>query len=303
MNLTVWLGSAAIACSFPILWWAFQNPQQSSSRAARANLATQRRPNSYREAVLERPATERLLDPILSKLASVAARFLPSTWFNRVDERLATSGLIGRFRGEQVIGAKVLGVIIVLFIFGARTVAEPSASAAVRLALAVAGVWFVPDLLLTARGDRRVDAIDRELPDILDQLTISVEAGLGFEAAMARIGERADTNLAQELARTMQDIQLGVSRLDALEGLSSRTRSNDVRSFVLALRQSERMGVPLAKTLRIQAQEMRSKRRLRAEEAAYKLPVKMIFPLGLCILPALFIVILAPAFIQISDLF
>ena len=303
MNLTVWLGSAAIAAAFPILWWAFQNPQATSSRAVKANLDTTRRSSSYREAVLDRPATERLLDPILQRLARLAMRFLPSTWFDRIDDRLATSGLLGRFRAEQVVGAKVLGVILVLILFSAGIASDPTATGLLRLLGGVAAVWFLPDLLLSARGDRRVDAINRELPDILDQLTISVEAGLGFEAAMARIGIRADTTLGDEFGRTMQDIQLGVSRLDALEGLAARTKSEDVRTFVLALRQAERMGVPLAKTLRIQAQEMRSKRRLRAEEAAYKLPVKMIFPLGLCILPALFIVILGPAAIQISELF
>ena len=152
-------------------------------------------------------------------------------------------------------------------------------------------------------GDRRTDAITRDLPDVLDQLTISVEAGLGFEAALARISAKGDSALSTEFGRMLQDIKLGVPRSDALGQLATRVGVDDLRHVVLALRQAEKLGVPLAKTLRAQSMEMREKRKFRAEEAAYKLPVKMIFPLGFCILPALFIVILGPAAIRISRLF
>lgn len=302
MNTTVWLGSAALASSIPLLWWSFQGNSQKSAKAAKDNLVAGREV-SYREAVLERPATERLLDPIFRRLSRFAYRFFPSTWFDRVNDRLATAGMLGRFTGEQVVGAKMLLAIVLGLLLGIGALQEPSVNTIAYLVGGVAVAWFLPDLLLSSRGDRRVRDIDRELPDILDQLTISVEAGLGFEAAMARIAEKTKSALGFEFGRTMQDIQLGVGRLDALQELTERTKSNDVRQVVLALRQAERMGVPLANTLKIQSQEMRTKRRLRAEEAAYKLPVKMIFPLGLCILPALFIVILGPAVIQISRLF
>ena len=216
---------------------------------------------------------------------------------------MATAGQLGRYRSEQVIGLKTLLAMLLGLWRGVGAMQSPSLLNIVFLIGGVTLGWFVPDLLLSSRGERRVIEIERELPDVLDQLTISVEAGLGFEAAMARIGDKGDSNLSYEFARTMQDIQLGVGRIEALEDFSARTESTDVRHFVLALRQAERMGVPLAKTLRIQAGEMRVKRRLRAEETAMKLPVKMIFPLGFCIFPALFIVILGPAVLQISRLF
>lgn len=304
MPLTVWLGAACVGTAIPLLWWSLQGSPQRTSRAAQANLVAGRSgPTTYRAAVLERPSTERLLDPILHRLAGLGLRFLPSNWFARIDGRLAKAGLLGRYKTEQVVGAKILLVLVGIFWFGLAALQETTAMN-VLIAVAAVGIgWFIPDLLLASRGDRRVLAINRELPDVLDQLTVSVEAGLGFEGAMARIARKNRGYLAEEFGRTIQDIQFGVPRVDALEDMSERTQSDDVRHFVLALRQAERMGVPLARTLRIQAGEMRVKRRLRAEEAAYKLPVKLIFPLGFCIFPALFIVILGPAFIQIKRIF
>ena len=163
--------------------------------------------------------------------------------------------------------------------------------------------FFVPDLLLRSMADRRQEKILDDLPDVLDQLTMSVEAGLGFESAIAKISERETHPLAQELGRMIQDIRLGKPRSDAMAELATRVDVQDLRTVILSLRQSEKLGVPLAKTLRIQADEMRTKRKFRAEEKAHKLPIKMIFPLGMCILPALFIVILGPAAIQISEVF
>lgn len=302
MNYSVWLGSAALATSIPLLWWSFQGDRKVNTQAVKNNLRTTA-PTGYRGAVLDRPAAERILDPLLRRLARIALRFFPSTWFDRLDERLAKAGLLGRFRPEQVVGAKMLLAIVLSLWLGAGALADPTVSSIAFFAVGVTLAWFLPDLLLASRGDRRVETIERELPDILDQLTVSVEAGLGFEAAMARIGDRNRGQLSGEFARSLQDIRLGMSRLEALQGLSERTKSDDVHNLVLALRQAENMGVPLAKTLRTQSDGLRIKRRLRAEEAAYKLPVKMIFPLGLCILPALFIVILGPAFIQISEVF
>lgn len=303
MPLFVWVACAALGMSLPLLWWSLQSSSPSASKSARENLVAGREVSSYRAAVLERSGTERLLDPILHKLAGLGRRFLPTTWFDTIDDRLATAGLLGRITGEQVVGAKVLATLLAVLLLGLPAMQEPTPWS-VGFALGTPLVaWFAPDILLGGRADRRVKTIERELPDVLDQLTISVEAGLGFEAAMARIGDKGNSVLSLEFARTLQDIKLGVNRVDALEDLAERTQSGDVRHFVLALRQAERMGVPLARTLRIQAEEMRTKRRLRAEEAALKLPVKLIFPLGLCIFPALFIVIVGPAFLQISRIF
>ena len=164
-----------------------------------------------------------------------------------------------------------------------------------------AGAFSLPDFVLSRRANERQAQIDLELPDMLDQMVVSVEAGLGFESAISRMVDRHDDPLSYEFGRMLRDIRLGTSRGDALNAVADRTQAQDVRTMVLTLRQADAMGVPLARSLRNLAADMRNKRRLRGEEQAHKLPVKMIFPLGLCILPAMFIVMLGPAIVSFSD--
>ncbi len=142
-----------------------------------------------------------------------------------------------------------------------------------------------------------------ELADTLDQMTIAVEAGLGFESAMARAGRNGKGPLAEELVRTLQDIAVGQPRRDAYLALAERTGVPDLRRFIRAVVQADAYGVSIADVLRTQAQEMRLKRRQRAEEKAMQIPVKVIFPLILCILPTLFIVLLGPAVLRIIGIF
>jgi tight adherence protein C len=163
--------------------------------------------------------------------------------------------------------------------------------------------YFVPDLLLHSQGAKRQEAIELELPSTLDQMLISVEAGLGFESAMARAGQNGNGPLAAELLRTLQDMQVGRSRREAYVAMAERTGAPDLRSFVRAVVQADAYGVAIASVLRTQAKQMRIKRRQRAEEKAMKLPIKVLFPLMLCILPVLFIVILGPAVINIIAAF
>jgi tight adherence protein C len=161
--------------------------------------------------------------------------------------------------------------------------------------------WFAPDGLLGGRADRRQKAIRQALPDTLDQVTISVEAGLGFEAALARTARSGEGPLAEELLRTLQDVQAGMSRAEAMKRLVDRTDVDELRHFVLAIVQAESYGVPIAQVLRVQSHELRVKRRQQAEERAQKLPVKILFPVVLCILPTMFIVLLGPAAIRVAN--
>ena len=138
---------------------------------------------------------------------------------------------------------------------------------------------------------------------MIDQITVSVESGLGFDSAMARAARAGTGVFAEELRRVMQDMQVGLSREAAFDRLLGRTDVADLRHVVLAIRQSDRYGLPLADTLAVQAEELRDKRRARAEERAMKIPVKIVFPLVFCILPALFVVVLGPAFLKINDVF
>ena len=155
--------------------------------------------------------------------------------------------------------------------------------------------YFVPELLLHSRGQERQQAIAIELADTLDQMTISVEAGLGFEAAMAQTARNGRGALAEEMVRTLQDIAVGQPRRDAYLALAERTQVEDLGRFVRAVLQADAYGVSIADVLRTQAAEMRLKRRQRAEEKAMQIPVKVMFPLVLFILPSLFIVVMGPA--------
>src|SRR4029453_223232 len=164
-------------------------------------------------------------------------------------------------------------------------------------------LYFLPDLLIYNTGIKRQEAIQLEFPNTLDQMLISVEAGLGFEAAMERASSYGTGPLALELMRTLQDIQVGRPRQEAYEAMAERSTVADVRSFVLAVIQADKYGIGLANVLRAQAKQARVKRRQKAEEKAMKLPVKVLFPLMFCIFPVLFIVLLGPAVIKIIQMF
>jgi tight adherence protein C len=163
--------------------------------------------------------------------------------------------------------------------------------------------FFVPDLLLMSRGQERQEKIQLALADTLDQMTISVEAGLGFEGAMAKAGTNGEGPLAEEFIRTLQDMSIGRSRKDAYLALGERTTSADLRRFTRSVIQADTYGLAIADVLRVQAAEMRLRRRQHAEEKAMKVPVKVLFPLVFCILPVLFIVLLTPAVIGIAKAF
>src|SRR5690606_17446248 len=163
--------------------------------------------------------------------------------------------------------------------------------------------WVTPELLLFSKGQERRQAIQETLPDMMDQLTIAVEAGLGFEAALAHVARHGSGPLSDELIRTLQDIQVGRPRRQAYSDLAERTQVQDLGRFVRALNQAETNGISIARVLSTQAREMRIKRRQRAEEKAMKIPVKVVFPLILFILPVLFIVIMGPAAINIIEAF
>ena len=163
--------------------------------------------------------------------------------------------------------------------------------------------YFVPDILIRNYAQKRREAIKLELPNALDQMLISVQAGLGFESAMARAGQNGKGPLADELIRTLQDIQVGRSRKEAYLAMAQRVDVPDLRSFVRAVVQADTYGIAIAKVLESQAKDMRVKRRQRAEEHAMKMPVKMLFPLIFFILPTLFIVVLGPTVLSIMEVF
>jgi tight adherence protein C len=297
MPIPVILAAAAIAAAVPLLWWSVASARPLVDRAA---LAGPRGTADLRSSLLDRSAQERAVKPTIAILARLGRRLTPLGWVDGLDRRLTLAGRPPAWPLERVLAAKIL-LGVGGFLLGFLYFADNRSLVWLLLWGGMTALgYFAPDLLLQSQGQKRQEAVRNELPDTLDQMTIAVEAGLGFESAMARAGTAGRGVLAQELVRTLQEIQIGVPRAKALRNLSDRTDAPDLRHFVLAVVQAEGYGIPVADVLRTQAAELRVKRRQRAEERAMKIPVKVVFPLVLCILPTLFIVILGPAAIQIS---
>lgn len=237
---------------------------------------------------------------------AVAARLVgaaPTGYLRALEHQIVLAGRPAGWTVDRMVIAKPLLVAASASLAALWIAADP-----VTLRLAVGGIvvllsFFLPDLLIVSRAQKRQELIQLALPDTLDQMTIAVEAGLGFESAMAKAGTNGTGPLAEELVRTLQDMSIGRSRTDAYEALGGRTSSVDLRRFTRSVIQADVYGIAVADVLRVQAGEMRLKRRQRAEEKAMKVPVKVIFPLVFCILPVLFIVLLTPAVLSTIEAF
>ena len=301
LPLSVWLGAAAIAVALPVLWWSVSSARDNPG--VRTRLATARS-TDLRELNLARPASERVLRPGVSTLGRLGRRLTPVGSIDSLQQKINAAGVGATWPVERVLAFKVIGGGALGLLGFLRWASEPGRIDLFVLgcALGVAG-YMLPDIWLGNRGRARMDEISTELPDVLDQITISVEAGLGFEAALAHVAQGIEGPLGEEFRRTLHDIRLGMTREQAFGLLLERVDVEELRHFVLALQQAERLGVPIADVLRTQSAELRVIRRQRAEENAQKLPVKMIFPLIFCILPALVMVVLAPAIFDFSDSF
>lgn len=233
----------------------------------------------------------------------LAHRLAPPGVVARLDHQLSLAGRPPAWSLDRILLAKLVlpflaAALGVLFVSN-----DPSTGRFLLAGTVLAVSHFIPDLLLKSKGQERQTKIGLELPDTLDQMTIAVEAGLGFEAAMMRAANNGAGPFAEELTRTLQDMQFGQSRREAYLALAERSTVADLRRFLRAVIQADAYGIAIADVLRTQANEMRLKRRQRAEEKAMKIPVKVIFPLMLCILPALFIVLLGPVVIQMMTAF
>lgn len=299
MDPIVVLGSAAVVASIAVLWWALSGPRP--ARAA-VDLTDHTSPvTDLRAMALERGAGDRAADPLLVRLGRYAGRHSPRTQIVALERRLLLAGTPQGWTVERVLAAKVLLAGACGVLGGLWFVASPGFFVLLFAgALFVLG-WFVPDLVLRQKADTRQAAVRRSLADAVDQLTVTVQAGLGLDTALARVAHRTRGPLGEELMRVGQDVRAGMSRSAALTAMADRVRVPEVGHVVLAIAQSERLGVPVARTLTVLAQELRVKRRQYAEEQASKLPVKILFPTVLCILPALFIVVLGPAAMKILD--
>ena len=244
----------------------------------------------------------RVLTPFSSGFMGLIRKYTPIGYVESTRHKLVLAGNPPGYEVDRLLILKVVGaasglVWVPLIIWG---VALSGTTALFAIALLWVGSFLMPDLSLGRKIEARQKEIARRLPDILDLLVISVEAGLGFEQAIDRTSNAVPGPLSEEFRRMLQETRVGASRADALRALDQRTEVPELRSFILAMLQADTFGVSIARILRAQADEMRVRRRLAAQELAQKAPIKMLFPLVLCIFPAMFVVVLGPAFISIS---
>lgn len=257
---------------------------------------------SLEEIELSQPFSERVLVPLVNRIGEVSARFTPQKAIQDTDRKMELAGNpwpidAATFLAIRFILAVVMGGLAIWLFLGSAT--WNTTDKIMLIGGATVAGFYLPHIMLTTRITRRQKEIRNAMPDALDLLTICVEAGLGFDAAMSKVAEKWETELSLAFARVIREIQLGKVRREALKDMSDRLGIPELTSFVAAIIQSEQLGVSLAKVLRIQADQMRLKRRQRAEEEAHKAPIKMIIPLALLVFPSIMIIILTPAVIQI----
>lgn len=295
------VGSVFVAMTGLVLWVGFGIVR--ARKAATERLAVYGSAELIRDETLKKPVAERAIAPVMLAVGRVLARFTPVGWLKKTQRRIVLAGSPGNLDANSWAVIKLLtsvGAVILWFFL--QDGLEFRMKVLTFALLAVLG-FFGPDVWLTRKVDDRRLAMQRALPDVLDLLVISVEAGLGFDSALARVVATVPGPLSEEFFRMLQETRVGVSRRDAMRHLTDRTDLDELRSFLLAMMQAEAFGVAIAQVLRVQADEMRIQRRQRAQEKAFAAPVKMVFPLVFCIFPALFIVLLGPAAIQIYNTF
>ncbi len=307
MSPTLLLG-AALLCAGMILSLSVIGVVTSERRGvARSVAAVQALDSapSVLKAEIEQPFIERVIAPLGERLVGLGRKLVRADTAQKIQYQLNVAGNPPAWDVNRILGIKVL----CLALFGGLgflyllTAGWPFYRVVIATALISVLGYVLPNLLLSNAGQKRSKLMRNGLPDAMDLLTISVEAGLGFDAAVSRVAKNGDGPLNAEFARLLQEMQLGVGRVDAMRFMAERTSLPDLKSFCSAMVQADSLGIPIARVLRIQSQEMRTKRRQRAEEKAQQVPVRIMIPLVLFILPCLFIVILGPAGIQIAQTF
>lgn len=302
-QLVLFVGLGAIFLALTLLLGtigAFTAERSQVGRSLAAVRALESSPLSLRRDA-DRSFEERVLGPATIRLSRLGRRITARGQTDKYRRKLELAGSPTRWDTDRVLAVKVLGLLAGLLI-GAGISFLMSLHALVFLGVTTIATligFFAVDMWLYQRAYDRRDRLRKELPDALDLLTISVEAGLAFDSALAQVARNTVGPLADEFFRVLQEMQIGVGRPEAMRGLGERTELPELRGFVTAMIQADSFGIPIANVLRIQAHEMRLKRSQRAEEQAQKVPVKILFPLIFTILPALFIVIIAPAAINI----
>lgn len=300
-TLLLVLGAGLVLVAFTLslsLVGVITNERRGVGRSLAAIQALDAAPSALR-ADLERPFVERVIAPLGERLVGLGRRLARAGAAERIQHRLDIAGNPAAWTVERILGLKVLGGGAL----GVLALVYSSGTAPLKMLVAVAAAaafgYVLPNILLYNAGQKRETQMQRALPDALDLLTISVEAGLAFDAGVMKVARNTTGPLAQEFSRLLQEMQIGVGRADAMRAMAERSTIKDLKSFAQAMIQADQLGIPIGRVLRVQSSEMRIKRRQRAEEKAQQVPVKIMIPLVLFIMPCLLIVIIGPAVIQV----
>ena len=271
-------------------------------REALRNLAEYDLPSNVREQEMLKSIQERVVAPFVAKLGGLLGRFTPAGYREAVRDKLVAAGSPAGLDVDRFMALKVFGAVSIVFwpYFAFKLGGLGGFYGMIVTGLMWGISFFGPDVWVQRKTDQRQHEIAVRLPDVLDLLVISVEAGLGFEQAIDRTVDAVPGALADEFRRMLQETRMGATRAEALRAMDERCQVPELRSFILAMLQADTFGVSIGRMLRAQADDMRIRRRQRAQEQAQKAPVKMLFPLIFCIFPSLFVVILGPAVIQIT---
>ena len=300
-QLLLVFGAASVAAAFVILLLAATLGAGTVTGVARSLAMLENSVSADDVGRNELSASDRLITPFFDTMRGMAQRLSPSGTDRRLTRLLDLAGNPAGWTVERLLGLKGGGLLMGGFLgvfFGGL-----SLKGLLFGALGATAGFMMPDLLVQNTGAKRQEVLRRGLADALDMLTVCVEAGQGFDGAILHVAQSVDGPVAGEFARVLAEIQIGKSRSDAFSSLSARTKVPEIHTFVTALVQADRLGLPIGQVLREQALQMRLIRRQRAEEQAQKVPVKILFPLMLCILPALFVVVIGPAAIRTITLF
>lgn len=253
----------------------------------------------------ERSFGERVVGPLSARLVGLGRRLVRADAAERLQHRLDIAGNPPGWDVTRILGCKGLGLVVLGglgLLYGIAADLGPLQLLVVPALLAALG-FVVPNILLYNFGQKREQLMQRALPDAIDLLTVSVEAGLGFDAAVMKVARHTRGPLAKEFSRLLQELQIGTGRSDAMRALAERSTLRDLRGFSMAVVQADQLGVPIGRILRVQSHEMRLKKRQRAEEQAQKVPVKIMVPLVMFILPCLLIVVAGPAGVNMVGVF
>lgn len=286
-----------------LIVWALLGARTSDPVQARlTQLGTLEGVTSLEEIELQQPIMDRTLRPMMRRLSGIGTRLTSRERIGRTETRLAEAGYPYGLRTIDFMGLKVVVALtagaLAFLLFGVAMRSDPTTSLVIA-AIAVVLGFFLPDYWLVNRIRARQKAILLAIPDVLDLLTISVKAGLGFDAALGKVVEKTEGPLTDEFRRALAEVRIGKPRRDALKEMVARTNVPALTNFIGAIVQAEQLGVAIANVLEVQSEQLRIERRQRAEEMAAKAPIKMLFPLVGCIFPSMFIVILGPALILI----